>query len=182
MNSPLPRKCPITDTVEIRALKTEEWSIYKDSRLRALRLAPTAYASDYETQKDFPDEFFQQRVTFLPHNFIYGAWLEEQLIGTAGGFVEQDRKRRHIAHVVGVWVEPEHRQQGIARKLTEAALTQLKQHPDVTSVQIAATATNETAVKLYESMGFVRYGVEPDALQHDDQHYDEVLMAMAITR
>ena len=104
------------------------------------------------------------------------------LVGTAGGFVEQEVKRSHIGHVVGVWVEPEYRRRGIARGLTQAAIDQLKQHSDVSSIQIAATATNNGAITLYESMGFTRYGVEPQALKHDGMLYDEVLMAMAVAK
>ena len=168
--------------IDIRGLATDDWQNYKESRLRALRLAPTAYTSNYDDQADYPDTFFQQRATFLPHNFIFAAWQENQIVGTAGGFIEQETKRRHIGHIVGVWVEPEFRRQGIARDLTQAAIDQLKRHPDVTIIQIAATATNTGAVTLYESMGFERYGLEPQALQHEGVFYDEVTMAMPVAR
>ena len=148
----------------------------------ASRSARTAYTSNYNDHASYPDEFFKDRANFQPHSFIHGAWHHTDLVGTAGGFIEQEVKRSHIGHVVGVWVEPDYRRRGIARDLTLAAIDQLKEHPDVTLIQIAATATNHGAITLYESMGFTRYGIEPQALKHDGVVYDEVLMAMAVPR
>ncbi len=126
------------------------------------------------------DSFFQDRSTFRPDNFIYGAWQDSDLVGSAGGYVEPDTKRSHIAHVVGVWVDPECRRQGIARALTIHVIDQLKSLPQLSIIQIAATATNKGAIDLYQSLGFVQFGLEPQALQHDGQTYDEVQMAIAL--
>lgn len=166
--------------ISIRGIEPSDWQVYKESRLRALRLAPTAYVSNYDDHVTYPDEFFKNRSTFRPTSFIFGAWDQADLVGTAGGYVEPETKRKHIAHIVGVWVDPGYRRRGIARDLTLAALAQIKALPQITLIQIAATATNHGAITLYESLGFKRYGIEPQSLKHDGVLYDEVMMALDV--
>ena len=103
--------------IRLRPLDAPDAVRYRTIRLNALRLAPTAFSSSFETCRLLPDEFFLGRATFFPDNFIFGAFHDEALIGTAGGYVDPEKKRNHIAFVVGMWVEPDYRKLGIGRKL-----------------------------------------------------------------
>ncbi|WP_231638635.1 GNAT family N-acetyltransferase [Paenibacillus sp. JCM 10914] len=40
--------------------------------------------------------------------------------------------------------------------------------------------TNEPGKKLYESIGFQVYGVEPRALKYEGQYWDETLMVLRL--
>jgi ribosomal protein S18 acetylase RimI-like enzyme len=46
----------------------------------------------------------------------------------------------------------------------------------VEQVHLGVAATNEPAVRLYQSMGFVEYGREPRAIKLPDRYVDEFLM------
>lgn len=166
--------------IRVRPLDEGDADAYRGSRLRALELAPTAFTSSYETARTLPDEFFNDRATFNPDNFIIGAFDGEKLVGTAGGFVEPEVKRNHIGHVVGMWVEPTHRKQGIARNLLHAVVQQLQSLPQVATIQLAVTRGNDNALALYESYGFVAWGTEPMALRHDGDYFDEISMSLPI--
>ena len=44
-------------------------------------------------------------------------------------------------------------------------------------LQLSLVSENVEARRLYESFGFVEYGVEKNALKQDGRYYDEILMA-----
>ena len=56
------------------------------------------------------------------------------------------------------------RQQGLGRRLVQAVLAQAAGRPGVRLVQLTVTQGNDAACALYESCGFVAYGVEPYAV------------------
>lgn len=166
--------------IELRLLGAADAQDYKRVRLNALKLAPTAFGSSWETTRELPDEFFTQRATAQPDNFIFGAFDDRVLIGICGAFVEPDIMRNHIANVVGMWVEPSHRSRGIARRLVDAVIEALQALPQVTSIQLSVTASNINALQLYEDCGFKIWGQEPDAIKVDGAYYDELHMVLAL--
>ena len=164
----------------IRPLQTADAADYRECRLNALRLAPTAFSSSFESTSRLPDSFFEARATFEAHSFIYGAFASNLLIGTAGGFVDPEIKRQHIGYVVGMWVDPEFRGQQLARRLLEAVVAQFRTTGTISEVQLGVTKGNASALHLYESFGFSPWGEEPSALLVDGVSYDQIHMAMRI--
>ncbi|WP_429029397.1 GNAT family N-acetyltransferase [Bradyrhizobium sp. I1.14.4] len=62
-----------------------------------------------------------------------------------------------------------------AAALVEAALELAAQSVEL--VQLAVVKDNVPAVRLYESTGFVEYGLETHALKIGGRYYDDILMA-----
>jgi ribosomal protein S18 acetylase RimI-like enzyme len=197
--------------ITYRLLDRDDAPLYKQSRLNALRLAPTAFSSSYETSKKQPDKTFQQRVAYDPESFVLAAFengapgpnngaqefnksagelksgtgktvssKQDTLIGMAGGYVDTELKRRHIGYVVGMWVEPAYRRQGIARRLLRDVVAQLRTLPTITTIQLSVTAGNASAQSLYEDCGFTCWGTEPQALCHNGQFFDELHFSLAV--
>ena len=75
-------------------------------------------------------------------------------------FAERERER-HKATLFGMFVRPGARGQGLGRALVAAALEQARARVGVNVVQLSAVASNRRAIQLYESFGFMRWGVEP---------------------
>ncbi len=164
--------------IQLRPLGAQDAAQYRTIRLNALRLAPTAFSSSFETCRVLPDEHFRDRVTFAPDNFIVGAFHDQALIATAGGYVDPEKKRNHVAFVVGMWVEPDYRKRGIARKLLHTVVTQLKTLTNVTNIQLSVTGDNPHALELYRNYGFMIWGREPRALKLSNDVYDELHLAL----
>jgi ribosomal protein S18 acetylase RimI-like enzyme len=79
-------------------------------------------------------------------------------------------------------VLPECRGRGIGRRLLEAVLSQARSIEGVRHVTLSVNAANTPARRLYQSLGFVCYGLEPAALcvdgaWHDEEYYLLVLDA-----
>ncbi len=143
--------------------------------------APTSFGSDLATARNLSLSHFTERASNLRENFIMAAFHGEKLIGSCGAYRETDPKRRHIAQIWGMYVSPQHRSEGLAGALLTRALERLKGLEGLELVQLAVTAGNEPAERLYERMGFECYGREPQALRVDGVDYDELLMARALS-
>ncbi|WP_076858307.1 GNAT family N-acetyltransferase [Bradyrhizobium mercantei] len=162
-----------TPSIEVRRLLAADAALYRDIRLEALRLSPEAFGSAYETESVHPVESFAER---LAHGaVILGAFWDGELAGIVGFFAAEGPKRQHRGMLVGMYVRQQARRAGIGRRLVEAALELAAQSVEL--VQLAVVKGNEPAVRLYESMGFVAYGLETHALKIDGRYYDDILMA-----
>lgn len=155
----------------IRRLTPDDARAYRLLRLEALKAEPEAFGSSYEDQVDLTDAHFARR---LSDTAFFGVFDGERLVGNAGIDVVTAQKSAHIANLIGVYLHPDFRGQGAARKLIEAALDFARQH--VLQVHLGVGAYNEPAQRLYKRLGFTRYGTEPRALYVNGRYIDEHLM------
>jgi len=145
-----------------------------------LQQESTSFGSDYETTLTQPDDLFRERTRNDPENFITGAFAGTQLIGSCGGLREDSVKRRHIGIIWGMYLDPDHRGSGLAKRMLEATIKRLKAIQGLEQIQLSVTAGNLAATRLYESVGFVEYGREPAALKVAGRNYDELLMSLPL--
>ncbi|MEZ4605617.1 MAG: hypothetical protein R2865_02100 [Deinococcales bacterium] len=94
----------MTDEVIIRPLFEADVVQYREMRLEALRLEPTAFASDYESTLSQPLDFFKLRLTQNQHRFVLGAFVGEVLLGNIGFHREERSKMAHRGTIWGVYV------------------------------------------------------------------------------
>ena len=69
------------------------------------------------------------------------------------------------ADMMNLAVSPDYRCQGIGRELVQRLIDQLKAN-DVTCLTLEVRASNENAIKLYNSLGFVEVGKRPGYYHH----------------
>jgi RimJ/RimL family protein N-acetyltransferase len=53
---------------------------------------------------------------------------------------------------------------------------------NVELIQLSVVKENQSARRLYESAGFLEFGVEKNASKYGDEYYDEALMALDFMR
>jgi ribosomal protein S18 acetylase RimI-like enzyme len=157
----------------IRRLQPADAEAYRTLRLAALEESPEAFGSDFATESAAPVERFADTIR---SSYLAGAFAGDRLVGLAG-FRPLDReKTRHRGDIWGVYVAPQVRGAGVGRQLLEHVLAHAR--TQVQQVHLAVTATNAASIRLYESLGFVRYGTEPRALKVGDRYLDEHLMLL----
>jgi ribosomal protein S18 acetylase RimI-like enzyme len=105
---------------------------------------------------------------------IFGAFATE-LVGTVAIYRDRLIKARHKAHIWGMYVSPEGRGQGTGRRLMEAAVEWARGQPGVSQVELVVSTRTPVAKRLYHSLGFTTWGLEPAALcingeLIDDEH------------
>ena len=103
-----------------------------------------------------------------------------RLIAVAGIARMRRIKTRHRALIWGVYCDPDHRRRGHARAVTRAAIDIARAWRTVTIVTLSASADAPAAIALYESLGFERWGFEPDVVRIDGVSCDEVHMALTL--
>lgn len=77
------------------------------------------------------------------------------------------------AHIVTVAISPERRRGGIGRQIVQRLMAEA-QSRGATCATLEVRATNEAALRLYESMGFVRSGIRKH--YYPDNGEDAVVM------
>lgn len=137
-------------------------------RLRALHDHPSAFGSDYEHSRLAGPSYAERGYFEGGVNRLFAAFTGTgELVAQAGTYAETG-KRAHIAHVISVYTHPDHRRNGLATRLVQAAIDHLRALPEIASIRIAVNASNRAAIHTYEKLGFVTWGEEPDAIRTAD--------------
>jgi ribosomal protein S18 acetylase RimI-like enzyme len=157
----------------VRQLTAADAAAYRDLRLEALQNAPTAFGSNYEAESKQTVADFEGWMT---RSYIAGAWLADELVGSASFYRLDSAKAAHRGNIWGVYVRPAARGHGVARAVMENVLAFAR--TQVQQVHLAVVTGNGSALKLYEHLGFTTYGIEPRALCVDGRYYDENLMVL----
>lgn len=169
--------------IGIRRLGPEDAAAYFEIRHRALREHPEAFLSSPEEEPVQTAEQARERLAgpqSAPDNGIFGAFLENKLVGTVGFVRETRRKIRHKAVIWGVYVAPEARGKGLGRMMLDAAISALKAVPGIEQAHLSVSVANPHARRLYAAAGFVGWGMEPRAMAIDDRRLDEEHMVLML--
>ena len=129
-----------------------------------------------------PLEFFSQRLVSHPDGFTIGAFRDETLIGTTEFYRESALKMRHKGVIVGMYVQPSERGQGVGRQLLDAVVTRASALAEIEQLQISVVTSNWIAKALYESAGFEEFGREPRALKIEERYHDECHLVRILSR
>ena len=149
-----------------------------------LRIYPDAFTSSYEEDVEKPLSWVEARLApgrLAPDDFVLGAFdAHGQLAGCIGLNVEARRKQRHKGFVFGMYVAPEFAARGIGRALLSACIERARGIPCLEQLNLTVTATNQRAVKLYETAGFSTFGVEPCAIKVGDAYFAKAHMVLRL--
>ncbi|MEV8319912.1 GNAT family N-acetyltransferase [Streptomyces sp. NPDC059900] len=171
----------------VRAIRADEWPEVKKLRLLALQdpAAPIAFLDTYEQAAAQPDSFWQERAAGAAGGTRVRQFVAEGPDGTwsgtvtalvedagsddvFGGTVEQRQ-----AHLVGVFVRPEHRGSGAIDALFEAAVDWSWSVAEVARVRLYVHEDNARAESFYRRYGFARSGKtapvkgDPSKVEHE---------------
>lgn len=168
--------------MEIRELTEVDVEPYWDLRLRALREEPEAFGASYEEDRERPLERVRQRLAeteVSPDAFILGAFVEDDRLAGMIGLVRQSgAKVRHKALIWGMYVVPEERGRGLARRLLDETVRRAREMPGLEQLVLAVVTRNAPARDLYITAGFEVFGLEPLALKVGERYLDEEHMVL----
>jgi ribosomal protein S18 acetylase RimI-like enzyme len=163
--------------ISVRSLGAEDGEKYRAIRLEALERHPEAFGSTFEAEAAQPPKWFSAR---LRSSTVFGAFLRAELVGIAGFSGQAAAKQRHKGVLWGMYVRPSGRGLGVGRRLVGAVIAHARLHVEI--LQLTVVSANDGARRLYVDMGFSEYGVEERGLKWENEYFDEVLMAMFLTR
>jgi ribosomal protein S18 acetylase RimI-like enzyme len=159
--------------MKIKLLDHTDWQAWKELRLEALKNVPEAYGSSFEEESSWSDQEFQNCIA---RNNIFGAFDNEQLIGSVAFYNLGLIKTKHKGMIWGVYVKSEYRGRSIADQLMESVIAYAKSR--ILQLHLCCVTKNQAAISFYQKHGFKIYGTEPRSLKIDNEFYDEHLMAL----
>jgi len=166
--------------MELRLLQPEDAPTYAELRRAMLADTPWAFASAPEDGISI--ELIAARLR-EPFNVIVGAFDEHgRLVGSCGLVRGRKVKMDHRAMIWGMYVEPVLRGQGVGERLLREAIGVARGWNGVTVVTISVSARSEAARRLYERVGFIAWGLEPNVLRWHGVMYDEVHLQLDLAR
>ena len=173
---------PMIGAVLIRELGPADAAVYRALRVRALREHPDAFGRRPEEVPALATIAAQLRDDLgSEEDVTMGAFEGERLVGMAGCHRETASKQRHVATIWGVYVIPEHRRAGLARRLVVAAIDRARGWKDLECLWLDVTTVNVGARALYASLGFRGVAIKPRVLKVDGRYYDEELMILELS-
>ena len=144
---------------QIRRLEPNDVPAYRQIRLESLKNDPDNYGSTYEEESKSARLVFEKYVAEqTPGNRMFGAFFDGELIAISGYFGDDRQRVLHRAKVTQVYVKPDYRGKGVAKKLLQYLIEDAFSIPTIESLQLEVVASNATAFGLYESLGFKSYG------------------------
>jgi ribosomal protein S18 acetylase RimI-like enzyme len=163
---------------QVRRIGPDEGDRLRDIRLRALRDAPGAFASSFESESVRP------RVAW---DAAAGAWstgvdaatfvaeADQEWVGLIGALRVPEYP--DVVELVSMWVTPRLRRQGVAQSLIEEVVVWARA-TGACAVRLGAAAGNDAAIAAYERAGFVLTG-ERQPLRSDPPQ-DELRMFLVL--
>jgi ribosomal protein S18 acetylase RimI-like enzyme len=143
-------------TITVRRVRPREWRRWRDLRLAALADSPRAFGSTHQTESTRADQVWKARTAAFasdPNRAVFVAAQGRRWVGCAGIYAAEDEPTT----VISMWVAPEARRQGIARRLLDAvrAWAEARGEPQI---RLLVVRDQRAARALYERYGFRKSG------------------------
>lgn len=148
--------------ISIRPVQPYEWRTYQALRLNALRDSPDSFGSTYALESAQAEHFWMERIEAAcasQTDCVLFAEKEGQACGLA--WCKLSAAEPGLADIYQMWVTPCSRGLRAGYGLLDVAV-QWAKGKKVTRVRLGVTQSNEPAVGLYTSYGFIPIGeLEP---------------------
>jgi len=163
------------DHISLRLLSEEDAADYRELRLEGLKNNPQSFGTSYEEEADKPVSWFAERSKGA---IVFGGFKSTTLVGIAGLYVRTEIKLCHKGVLFGMFIKPEFRGRGLAKRLVKNVIEHAK--PIVEEIILTVGATNNSALNLYEGLGFTVYGKEPRAMKIGEDYHNELLLRLPL--
>ncbi|MFM2059318.1 MAG: hypothetical protein RLY71_3703 [Pseudomonadota bacterium] len=151
--------------MHITKLTVSDVPRYRELMLHAYATVPDAYTSTAEERAGEPHVWWAARIEDARGlSQAFGAEIGDDLVGTVTMEYAAKPKTRHKALLIGMFVRESARGLGVGRALVQAALADAAGRAGLRVVTLTVTDGNAAATRLYESVGFSTFGVEPMAI------------------
>ena len=154
----------------ISQLPADEWQKYREIRLLALKSDPYAFGSSYEEEANLTETDWRNRICAM-----WFAIVGNDVVGLIGLIQQNNLATKHCGHIISLWIKPEFRRQGIAKRLIQK-LKDIAPNMGLRKLSLHVSTTQPAAKQLYEMLGFNEVVLLKENLLKDKTYLDEYLM------
>lgn len=151
--------------LNIEVLKEDEWRRLREARLTALEESPDSFMSNYERERRYGEDTWRAE-------FSRGEWtvvvVDSHAIGLLGTTRVPDTPRNEC-YLEYLWIAPEFRRRGIARRLITTVIKRVS-GSGVETVWLWILEGNDEARRLYEKLDFAYAGKKQSLLDNPARH------------
>lgn len=165
----------------IRALNEKDLEEFIRIRMEGLQKDPTAFGAAYEEGID-KEKTYNDLKQKNEENFILGYFDQDNLVGIIGLVRYHRLKMKHKAFIWGMYVSKEARGKGIGRQLIEQCILKAQKIEGLLKVNLSVIHTQNSAIGLYQNLGFETYGKETASLIINNHAYDEIFMSKVLKK
>lgn len=169
--------------IQIHPLNVQDAKAYRQLRLTALESDPNCFLSTYDTENQKADHVFETEIIASSSPPVFGYWGvfdKDKLIAYCHIAKSFLAKQAHIAFLYNLYVDPDHRHQGLAAKLLRHTIDELKRNVAVERIFLSCNAKNKNAISFYKKCGFKQYGTKQKSIKWQDKYDDEVEMVYEV--
>lgn len=117
-----------------------------------------------------------QRITENERENFLVAEINGEIVGWLA-FQSQNRKRMSHIGSFGMMISKHYRGKGIGKMLLEELMEWAEKNPLIEKICLGVFSTNQRAISLYKSMGFIEEGRKVKEIKIDENEYvDDILM------
>lgn len=163
--------------IRIEEITTEQHEIHQKLILKGL-------IEDEECFRITPEDASLEPFPTIdqPDSFTMGAFHKDSLVGIASfkrdGLIR--KKLRHKGILFKIYVHPDYRQIGIAKKLIQEVINRVSQIKDIEQINLTVIPTNKHAKAIYENFGFKTYASEEKAIKWKGKYFSEDQMKLIL--
>ena len=106
--------------------------------------------------------------------------IDHNKIVSIGNLSASKRERTKHISILGISVLKSHWNQGIGKMMMKTLIEFAKQAPDTKAIHLEVRSDNEVAIRLYQSVGFVKNSTIPNSMFIKHQYYDIDLMILEL--
>lgn len=138
----------------IRRIAKGEWMLYKQMRLAALKDAPEAFSTTYESASQRSPESWANQADGSAEGsarFTFLAFVDDKPAGLAALYRDADGVNQ--GEIIQVWISPAFRSSGLASELIDF-IFQCAKHNGFDKIRAEVMVSNKRAIRFYEKSGF----------------------------
>jgi ribosomal protein S18 acetylase RimI-like enzyme len=145
--------------MKLRRIRAGEGPALREIRLRALAESPSAFGSTLAREQAFDEALWANRAEESSRGSVATTFVVEDARGSWQGLVtvlgptHEAADDPTCATLVSMWIAPEARRQGLAKKLVQAAV-EFATSIGAPTLRLAVTRSSTAARQLYETFGF----------------------------
>ena len=166
-------------TTELRQLEATDAEAFSALRRVVVADNPVPMGLSLAEELTRPIEGFRAQLAALAPSAVFGMWADGELRACAAVAWGRFASSGHKAELWGCLVHPAWRRTGLGRQVVGRALAHARAN-GARRVNLQVYLPNAAAVGLYQSLGFVAYGLEAEAVCLDGCFYDGQWMALRV--